>query len=126
MKLLSWLTVPLLLAFYVPVCFAETRSSEKLNMCIICHGVDGRGNESIRAPKIAGMEPWYILLQLTGFQQEFRGKHADDMDGREMRAMAKSLDEADIEQAITLIAGWPVEKPRQPLWVTLKRGERYM
>jgi cytochrome c553 len=28
--------------------------------CTTCHGADGRGNEGVQAPRLAGMEPWYL------------------------------------------------------------------
>ena len=90
--------------------------SAKISICITCHGVDGRGNESIHAPKLAGMESWYIRNQLLGFKRQFRGTHVNDMDGREMRAIADFLDESDIEEAIGWIKTWPVES--SPVTVT--------
>ena len=28
--------------------------------CTTCHGTDGRGNEGTEAPRLAGMEDWYL------------------------------------------------------------------
>jgi cytochrome c553 len=33
--------------------------------CLLCHGSDGNGNYGIRAPKISGMEPWYLARRPT-------------------------------------------------------------
>ena len=38
-----------------------------INNCAQCHGADGRGNESISAPAIAGLPDWYIERQLNYF-----------------------------------------------------------
>ena len=32
--------------------------------CLLCHGANANGNYGIRAPKISGMEPWYLARQL--------------------------------------------------------------
>ena len=28
--------------------------------CLTCHGTDGQGNQGIDAPRLAGMERWYL------------------------------------------------------------------
>ena len=55
-----------LLAFLSSQAISDPRPA-KLAICVTCHGVDGRGNEAIGAPKIAGMEAWYVRDQLQGF-----------------------------------------------------------
>ena len=32
--------------------------------CLLCHGDNANGNYGIRAPKLSGMEPWYLTRQL--------------------------------------------------------------
>jgi cytochrome c553 len=82
---------------------------DKLGICITCHGVDGRGNEAVGAPKIAGMEDWHIRDQLLGFQKQYRGTHASDGYGKEMKAMADFLTESEIEELIKWIGKWPTD-----------------
>lgn len=82
---------------------------DKLGICVTCHGVDGRGNEAVGAPKIAGMEDWHIRDQLLGFQKQYRGTHASDGPGREMKAMAEFLTESEIEELIKWIGEWPID-----------------
>jgi cytochrome c oxidase subunit 2 len=67
--------------------------------CITCHGTEGRGNESIDAPRIGGMSVWYLEQALTSFREGWRGTHADDYHGGEMRPMAVALAGADAVRA---------------------------
>ncbi|MEC9086505.1 MAG: c-type cytochrome, partial [Pseudomonadota bacterium] len=41
--------------------------------CTTCHGTDGRGNEGTEAPRLAGMEDWYLRRQLENFRAGIRG-----------------------------------------------------
>lgn len=71
--------------------------------CILCHGMDGRGSEPVAAPRIGGMEKWYLVRQLNGFRRGWRGNHPDDVYGNEMQTMARAL--AD-EDAVDEVAGY--------------------
>ncbi|HSG89083.1 MAG TPA: c-type cytochrome [Pseudomonadales bacterium] len=77
--------------------------------CILCHGTEGRGSEPVSAPRIGGMEAWYIERQLTGFRKGWRGVHEDDYQGGEMRVMALALeDDAAVKEVAKLFARYPV------------------
>lgn len=83
-----------------------------LSYCTVCHGANGNGNPAIRAPKIAGMEAWYLRRQLQSFRAGLRGTHPDDTAGTEMRPMAAHLrDDAAIEKAVVYVASFV---PRTP------------
>ncbi len=75
--------------------------------CETCHGAQGIGSYGVQAPKLAGMEPWYLQRQLEKFRSGLRGTHAGDETGVEMRAMAVKLSDGSIEQLLQWIAGWP-------------------
>ena len=75
--------------------------------CNTCHGTDGRGNESVRAPRLAGMEPWYLQRQLENFRAGIRGSHAMDHEGDAMRAMATELSDESIADLVDWIGQWP-------------------
>ncbi|MEE4298733.1 MAG: c-type cytochrome [Pseudomonadales bacterium] len=62
--------------------------------CIVCHGTEGRGNVSINAPRIGGLDAWYIERQLLSFRAGWRGTHEGDYHGGEMRPMAMALADA--------------------------------
>jgi cytochrome c553 len=95
-----------------------------IRYCVTCHGVDGRGNEAVRAPKLAGMARWYLERQLAGFQLGYRGSHRDDLDGKEMRPMAELLTPVMMNQALDWIATWPVDKPAATIAGDTARGRQ--
>ena len=53
--------------------------------CMTCHGIDGVGNFGVQAPRLAGMEPWYLERQLKLFREGLRGKHPEDTEGLAMQ-----------------------------------------
>ncbi len=75
--------------------------------CASCHGTDGRGNPRIDAPVIAGLSPAYFERQIDGFRRGYRGRHPDDVEGREMRPMIEGLAEADLAALGTWLASLP-------------------
>lgn len=88
-----------------------------LSYCTVCHGAHGNGNPAIRAPKIAGMESWYIRRQLEAFRDGARGTHPDDAAGQEMQPVGIRLqDDAGIEAAIAYVASFDPKAP--PITVT--------
>ena len=59
--------------------------------CISCHGPKGEGNESLNAPRLAGMSSWYIKRQLAYFQKKIRGTESNDTFGQLMSRMSTLL-----------------------------------
>jgi len=59
--------------------------------CTACHGADGKGNEALKAPPIAGQYDWYLVSQLKKFRAGIRGTHPNDITGAQMRPMALTL-----------------------------------
>ena len=59
--------------------------------CTTCHGAEGIGNIAIEAPRLAGMEAWYLKRQLENFRAGIRGTHGEDIQGIAMRPMAAKL-----------------------------------
>jgi cytochrome c oxidase subunit 2 len=60
-------------------------------MCEQCHGPDGEGSALLLAPSIAGLEPWYIEVELRKFRSGARGEHPADVAGLRMRPMSRWL-----------------------------------
>lgn len=75
--------------------------------CASCHGTDGRGNPRIDAPVVAGLSPAYFERQIDGFRRGYRGRHPDDVEGREMRSMVEGLADADLAALGTWLASLP-------------------
>jgi len=71
--------------------------------CTVCHGANGNGNIAIRAPKIAGIEPWYLKNQFAAFKAGWRGTHANDAPGNEMRPVAAILSDAEVDRLLGYI-----------------------
>ena len=95
-------------------------------VCAACHGERGGGNEELKAPSIAGLPEWYIKEQFAKFREGKRGAHLDDAPGQQMRAIALSLTEEQIESAAKAVSEFPIvltEKPGKE--ADLERG-RYM
>ncbi len=76
------------------------------SLCGSCHGPDGKGNTSLNAPKLAGLNDWYIINQINNFRASKRGYHQDDKLGRQMKMMSSVVpsDEASNDIATYLSA----------------------
>ncbi len=59
--------------------------------CSACHGDDGAGNQDLKAPRIAGIDDWYLATELRKFRSGVRGANPKDPEGRLMRPMARTL-----------------------------------
>jgi len=78
-------------------------------VCSACHGAKGEGNQSINAPKLAGQASWYLARQLQHFRQGMRGARDEDQFGKQMAAMAATLDEVGIGNILAYLATLPDE-----------------
>jgi len=74
--------------------------------CTTCHGVEGIGNMAIEAPRLAGMEAWYLKRQLENFRAGIRGTHGEDTQGIAMRPMAAKLSDESIADIVGWVGGW--------------------
>ena len=74
--------------------------------CLTCHGAAGQGNIGIRAPRLAGMEDWYLQRQLENFRSGVRGTHASDEQGLAMQPMAAKLSDASIADIVLWVSSW--------------------
>lgn len=100
------------LALVVAAAFTTSVDAADLSYCTVCHGAQGNGNVAIRAPKISGMEPWYIRRQLEAFRVGMRGAHPDDAAGNEMQPIGVRLHEAAaVEEAIAYVASFQPKAP---------------
>ena len=102
----------LLLAMTALITNAGAAEKSDLSYCTVCHGAHGNGNPAIRAPKISGMEPWYLRRQLESFRDGARGTHPDDTAGQEMQPVGVRLhDEAGINEAIAYVSTFQPKAP---------------
>jgi cytochrome c553 len=63
--------------------------------CAACHGDNGGGNQDLGAPRIAGVDDWYLATELRKFRSGVRGTNPKDTQGRLMRPMARALPNED-------------------------------
>ncbi len=97
----------LCIVFSGSVAAAETeREPFDDRYCTTCHGADGIGNEAVQAPRLAGMEPWYLRRQLENFRADIRGVHPQDKEGIAMRPMAKKLSDTSIDAIMQWVSSW--------------------
>ncbi len=68
-----------------------TAGAASYNVCLACHGPDGKGNEALKSPPIVGQYDWYLVTQLTKFRKGIRGVHPKDITGGQMRPMSMTL-----------------------------------
>jgi cytochrome c553 len=64
-------------------------------ICGACHGPGGEGNEVLSAPRLAGTDDWYLVNQYQNFAAGYRGTHADDKYGKQMKMMSGVLPDDD-------------------------------
>jgi cytochrome c oxidase subunit 2 len=90
--------------------------------CTVCHGANGNGNVAINAPKIAGIEPWYLKQQLANFRAGVRGTKSTDEPGMEMQPVGVQLDDAAIEAVAAYVAKFDAATPPVTVHGDAKRG----
>jgi cytochrome c oxidase subunit 2 len=72
-------------------------------VCANCHAADGQGIK-MNAPRLAGIDDWYLRRQLENFKSGLRGKHKQDLDGKQMGMMARTLhDDQAIRDVVAYI-----------------------
>jgi cytochrome c oxidase subunit 2 len=83
------------------VAFSALAADVDPGLCTLCHGAEARGNAAVRAPRLAGLAPWYLRAQLKAYQGNLRGTHPTDIPGNEMRFIAATLtDEAAVDKVL--------------------------
>ena len=94
-------------------------------VCAACHGAQGEGMQALNAPKLAGLEPWYLKQQLRNYQAGRRGAHEEDVYGRQMAPMANTLaTDAAIDNVVAYIGTLPEAKPTHTVTGNADAGAR--
>lgn len=68
--------------------------------CAGCHGRQAEGNPAVGAPRLAGQNVVYLLRQLEGFRNGWRGAALGDTPGRQMAAVARAVSEQTSSHAV--------------------------
>lgn len=72
-------------------------------VCVACHGPDGRGNELLRSPPIVQLHDWYLVQELQNFKIGARGAHPADTWGTTMRVNAVLLSDQAMQDVIAYV-----------------------
>lgn len=83
------------------------KGESNFSMCVGCHGVDGKGNQTMSAPLLAGQDGWYLLTQLKNFKAGVRGAHPNDASGASMRAMVSTLNDETMKDIAAYLQSLP-------------------
>jgi cytochrome c553 len=73
------------------------------SLCGSCHGAAAKGNEKMNAPRLNGLDDWYIKQQIIQFKTSMRGAHAADTFGAQMIPMVASLTDEQVNDVIAYI-----------------------
>ena len=79
------------------------RGERLYSTCAACHGAEGEGLWTTRAPRLAGASDWYLVTQLQNFKSRVRGAHEDDIYGPQMSLLADMLPD---DQAINDVVAY--------------------
>lgn len=93
--------------------------------CAPCHGSKGEGNAELKAPALVNSETWYLHRQLTNFRKGIRGYAGNDTLGRQMAAVAKTLqDTLALADVLGYIATLPDIKHSAVIQGDIEKGKR--
>ena len=73
--------------------------------CSACHGVNGAGNQDLGAPRIGGIDDWYLATQIRKFKSGVRGANSQDSEGQTMAPMALTLTNDDAVRNVIAYIG---------------------
>ena len=127
------LTIGLMGLCVLAILSATTDAQEEVNpssepnalyySCASCHGDKGEGNRALLAPKLAGLESWYVSRQLEKFKSGERGTHPQDTYGKHMTLLARTLyGKNDIAIVSDYITTLPAPLPDNTLSGDIKSG----
>jgi cytochrome c553 len=93
--------------------------------CLLCHGANANGNYGIRAPKLSGMEPWYLARQLENFASGARGTPPEDTAGHEMGPVGLRVKtEGALEGAVIFIGTLDSRRPAPTVTGDVAHGKK--
>ena len=93
--------------------------------CTVCHGVQLMGNPIIKAPRLSGMDSWYVENQLRAFKKGWRGKHESDLVGMEMQPMAAALSDEQIRDVSVFVTATRSDAPQDTIAGDAEKGRAH-
>lgn len=123
---IATLSLVLLLGLQSPASVADEPviPDDKFVYCTVCHGMQLKGIQQLEAPRLSGMDAWYVRKQLEAFSKNWRGAHAEDYPGMEMRPMAAILTASEIEEAAEFVSKTRSALPKATVSGDAVRGEK--
>ncbi len=82
------------------------RGAKLFSKCIACHGKDGMGKRSQKAPMLAGQFDWYLVSQIKAIKSGTRS----NKNSKKMVAFVKNLKDDQIEDLAAYISSMPIKK----------------
>ncbi len=80
------------------------RGEHLFNTCKSCHGPNGEGIWALNAPRLNGVDDWYLVRQIENYKQGIRGSHPRDLYGKQMTLLSGMLrNEQDINDVVAYI-----------------------
>lgn len=91
----------------------EVAAALYASTCAQCHGDSGEGVWTVNAPRLAGLESWYVAAQIKNFRNGIRGRHADDLYGLQMGLVSNTMtdDQAIFDMAAHIASLGHKEQP---------------
>ena len=71
--------------------------------CGSCHGGKAEGNPALNSPALAGQSDSYLQTQFNNFKQGKRGYQQQDKFGRQMKMMANTLNEQELQDVLAYL-----------------------
>lgn len=101
-----------------------TAGQQQFAVCASCHGQQGEGNVAMNAPKLNGLQPWYVERQIRYYQEGIRGAHPDDIYGQQMAPMAAMLTTPEaIRNVAAYIGQLPETTPASTITGDINTGQ---
>lgn len=67
------------------------RGGDLYRTCQSCHGERGQGIWALNAPRLEGIDDWYLKRQLENYRADVRGTHPKDLYGKQMNLLSGML-----------------------------------
>lgn len=80
------------------------RGATLYQVCVACHGADGKGQQALNSPPLPQESDWYLLQSLQKFKSGVRGNDLRNTNAQIMRGMAGTLaDEQAMKDVVAYI-----------------------
>ncbi len=128
MKRKAWLRNLFAMLLILP---AATRTEDELPAppgefayCTDCHGVQLMGDPDNQAPRLSGMESWYVENQMRAFRKGWRSGHGDADIAADMQPTTEPLTDEQIRDVAEYVAATRSDAPQVTIAGDPENGKR--